>query len=386
MMTPGRALDPDHHLHARRATGTRPSGAWGAMAGLASAAGVLPRRRALGRSRAGAGCSSSTCPSACWSLAGDVPPGPGRAAPARLTAASTSLGAVLATARDAAAGLRDRRGARRRLGHRRARIARAGRRRRVLAAFAVNELRRRNPLFPFSILRIKGLAAADATQLIALAGFYSMFFFITLYMQNVLGFSPIEAGAAYLPVDVRRRRSPPASVSQLVRPHRHAADHRRRRAARRGRHLLALPDPRRRLVRHRPAARPLVIMSLGLGAVVRRRHHRRQRRRPRRQGRARRRADQHLDLQLGAALGLAIFSAIATSRTSDLLAAGRLRSPRRSPPASSAPSLACGDLPARRRRHRPARDQHPRRTCDKGRAGSHPRGRLSHLSVEGALA
>jgi EmrB/QacA subfamily drug resistance transporter len=72
----------------------------------------------------------------------------------------------------------------------------------VLAVFVVVELRHRNPLFPLSIFRIKGIAAADATQVIAQAGFYSMFFFITLYMQNVLGFSPIEAGAAYIPVTI----------------------------------------------------------------------------------------------------------------------------------------------------------------------------------------
>jgi EmrB/QacA subfamily drug resistance transporter len=69
----------------------------------------------------------------------------------------------------------------------------------LLALFALNESRHENPLFPFSILRIKGLAAADLTQVIAMAGFYSMFFFVTLYMQTVLGFSRIEAGAAYLP-------------------------------------------------------------------------------------------------------------------------------------------------------------------------------------------
>ena len=69
----------------------------------------------------------------------------------------------------------------------------------LLALFAVHETRHKNPLFPFSILRIKGLAAADLTQVIAMAGFYSMFFFVTLYMQNVLSYSRIEAGAAYLP-------------------------------------------------------------------------------------------------------------------------------------------------------------------------------------------
>ena len=53
---------------------------------------------------------------------------------------------------------------------------------------------------PLSIFRIKGLAAADTTWLLAMAGFFAMFFFLTLYMQEVLGFSPIQAGAAYLPV------------------------------------------------------------------------------------------------------------------------------------------------------------------------------------------
>ena len=69
----------------------------------------------------------------------------------------------------------------------------------LLLAFVVNERRDSNPLVPLSIFRIRGLAAADATQVIAMAGFYSMFFFLTLYMQNVLGFSQLQAGTAYLP-------------------------------------------------------------------------------------------------------------------------------------------------------------------------------------------
>ena len=70
----------------------------------------------------------------------------------------------------------------------------------VLAAFTAAELRRRGPLFPFSIFRVKGLAASDATQMIAFAAFVSVFYFLTLYMQNVVGFSPIRSGLAYLPV------------------------------------------------------------------------------------------------------------------------------------------------------------------------------------------
>jgi EmrB/QacA subfamily drug resistance transporter len=69
-----------------------------------------------------------------------------------------------------------------------------------LAAFVANELRVANPLVPLSILRVKGVAAADATQMVALAGFLPMFFFLTLYMQTVLGYSPIQTGIAYLPL------------------------------------------------------------------------------------------------------------------------------------------------------------------------------------------
>ncbi len=70
----------------------------------------------------------------------------------------------------------------------------------LLAGFAFNELRVRNPLVPLSILKVKGVAAADATQLVAIAGFLPMFFFLTLYMQTVLGYSPIQTGLAYLPL------------------------------------------------------------------------------------------------------------------------------------------------------------------------------------------
>jgi EmrB/QacA subfamily drug resistance transporter len=70
----------------------------------------------------------------------------------------------------------------------------------ILLAFLANERRSRNPLIPLSIFRVKGLAAADVTWLIGMAGFFAMFFFLTLYMQEVLHFSPIQAGAAYLPV------------------------------------------------------------------------------------------------------------------------------------------------------------------------------------------
>jgi len=70
----------------------------------------------------------------------------------------------------------------------------------LLIAFAGNEIRSRYPLVPFAILRVKGLVAADLTQLIAFTGFFSMFFYATLYMQETLHYSPLKAGAAYLPI------------------------------------------------------------------------------------------------------------------------------------------------------------------------------------------
>jgi MFS family permease len=70
----------------------------------------------------------------------------------------------------------------------------------LLLTFAVFEIRIEHPLFPFSIFRIKGLGEADLTQTVAMAGFYSMFLFATLYMQNVLGYSQIKTGLIYLPV------------------------------------------------------------------------------------------------------------------------------------------------------------------------------------------
>ena len=70
----------------------------------------------------------------------------------------------------------------------------------ILTVFLVHERRADDALVPFSIFRIKGLAAANLTQLISFAGLYSMFFFLSLYMQNVLGYSPTQTGLAYLPL------------------------------------------------------------------------------------------------------------------------------------------------------------------------------------------
>ncbi|MER6357471.1 MFS transporter [Streptomyces sp. NPDC001634] len=72
----------------------------------------------------------------------------------------------------------------------------------ILACFVVVERYARDPILPLSIFRVPGLAAANLTGLIGFAGMLSIFYFLTLYMQTVRGYSPIAAGAAYLPLTV----------------------------------------------------------------------------------------------------------------------------------------------------------------------------------------
>jgi EmrB/QacA subfamily drug resistance transporter len=70
----------------------------------------------------------------------------------------------------------------------------------LLAAFVVIELRARKPLVPFSIFRIRTLTGANVVGVLVGASLFSMFFFISLYMQQVLGYSAIHAGLSYLPL------------------------------------------------------------------------------------------------------------------------------------------------------------------------------------------
>ena len=124
----------------------------------------------------------------------------------------------------------------------------------LLAAFVAKEAIGRIRCCRWTIFRVRGLAAADVTQLIAFAGFLAIFFFLTLYMQNVLGYSPIKTGAAYLPLCGAIGVSA-GITGQLISPHRHSSADRRRRTDHVGRGLRAVADPRPRLVRERSAAR-----------------------------------------------------------------------------------------------------------------------------------
>jgi predicted MFS family arabinose efflux permease len=188
----------------------------------------------------------------------------------------------------------------------------------LLAAFVINEQRAAKPLAPLSIFRINGLAFSNATQLIAFAGFLALFFFLTLYMQNVLGYSAIQTGAAYLPLTfaigiaagissqlISRVGTRPVIVTGAL-------------IAAGGLYWLSrIPPDGSYLHDLLPG---MLVLSLGFGPVF--------------VGvttaaNAGVPADKaglaaallNASQQLGGALGLAIFSALATSRTQDLLAA-----------------------------------------------------------------
>jgi predicted MFS family arabinose efflux permease len=70
----------------------------------------------------------------------------------------------------------------------------------LLIAFVAIESRRRAPLMPFSIFRLRTLRGADIVALLVGMSLFSMFFFISLYMQQVLHFSPLKTGLSYLPL------------------------------------------------------------------------------------------------------------------------------------------------------------------------------------------
>lgn len=71
-----------------------------------------------------------------------------------------------------------------------------------LVGFVIWEGRARAPMMPLSLFRVRNFAAANLATLAAYAGLMGGFFFITLYLQQVAGYSPLEAGLATTPVAV----------------------------------------------------------------------------------------------------------------------------------------------------------------------------------------
>jgi EmrB/QacA subfamily drug resistance transporter len=72
----------------------------------------------------------------------------------------------------------------------------------LLVAFVLLESRQRLPMLDLTLFRNRTFAGANAVMLIVALAMFGVFFFVSLYMQNVLGYSAVQAGAAFLPMTV----------------------------------------------------------------------------------------------------------------------------------------------------------------------------------------
>lgn len=70
----------------------------------------------------------------------------------------------------------------------------------LLVLFVANERRTKEPLMPLDIFKIRNVAGGNLAFLGIACSLFSMFFFLTLYLQNVLGYSPVKAGVSFLPI------------------------------------------------------------------------------------------------------------------------------------------------------------------------------------------
>ena len=174
-------------------------GVWGAVAGLGRRGRRAARRRPHRQRSAGSGCCGSTCRSAsarrcslrrCSPRAAPTPRRAPSTSPAR-SASPPGLSVLVYALVDATdAGW----GSTQTIGLLGARGRAAGRVRRRSSCAPTP------PLVPFRIFRIRTLTGANVVGLLIGASLFSMFFFISLYMQQVLGYSAIKAGLSYLPL------------------------------------------------------------------------------------------------------------------------------------------------------------------------------------------
>ncbi|HSD81417.1 MAG TPA: DHA2 family efflux MFS transporter permease subunit, partial [Solirubrobacteraceae bacterium] len=72
----------------------------------------------------------------------------------------------------------------------------------LLVAFVVIESRVARPMFDLTLFRNRSFTGASAAAFAISASMFSMFLYLTLYLQNGLGYSPLEAGLRFLPVSL----------------------------------------------------------------------------------------------------------------------------------------------------------------------------------------
>jgi EmrB/QacA subfamily drug resistance transporter len=70
----------------------------------------------------------------------------------------------------------------------------------MLGLFLLNESRARQPITPLRLFADRGRAGSYLARLLLVAGMFGMFFFLTQFVQDILGFSPLRAGISFLPM------------------------------------------------------------------------------------------------------------------------------------------------------------------------------------------
>jgi MFS family permease len=71
-----------------------------------------------------------------------------------------------------------------------------------LAAFVVLELRQRRPMLDLTLFRNATFSGANVSMLLVALAMFGVFFYVSLYVQQILGYSPVEAGASFLPATI----------------------------------------------------------------------------------------------------------------------------------------------------------------------------------------
>jgi EmrB/QacA subfamily drug resistance transporter len=72
----------------------------------------------------------------------------------------------------------------------------------ALVAFLLLERYQRAPMLPLELFRNRTYSGANSVILLVALAMFGVFFFVSLYMQNILGYSAVQAGAAFLPMTV----------------------------------------------------------------------------------------------------------------------------------------------------------------------------------------
>jgi hypothetical protein len=67
-----------------------------------------------------------------------------------------------------------------------------------LVAFVALELRQRRPMLELALFRNSTFSGANVSMLLVALAMFGVFFYVSLYVQQTLGYSPVEAGASFL--------------------------------------------------------------------------------------------------------------------------------------------------------------------------------------------